>query len=160
MKKLCKGCGKRKLLSKFGAQAATKDGLRPNCKDCRRAETNAWRAAHREHVNAQSRRYMELPEYKARRRQRFINWVSANYGRKLALNMARYCAKLRAIPKWANPEKIAAIYESAAAKGWHVDHIVPLQSKLVCGLHWEKNLQPLPPANNLAKGNRQWPNMP
>ena len=43
---------------------------------------------------------------------------------------------------------------------WHVDHIVPLQSPIVCGLHTIENLQVIPGALNLAKGNRMWPQMP
>lgn len=37
---------------------------------------------------------------------------------------------------------------------WHVDHIIPLQSKQVCGLHIWSNLQVIPKQINLRKGNK------
>lgn len=55
-------------------------------------------------------------------------------------------------PKWADLNKIADIYDKCP-KGYHVDHIIPLQGKLVSGLHVENNLQYLPAKDNLTKGN-------
>jgi len=40
---------------------------------------------------------------------------------------------------------------------WHIDHIVPLQNKLVCGLHWHANMHLLPAIANFSKGNRFCP---
>lgn len=37
---------------------------------------------------------------------------------------------------------------------WHLDHIVPLKSKLVCGLHVPENLRIIPGAENIKKKNR------
>ena len=69
-------------------------------------------------------------------------------------------------PKWADSSRILEIYrlrdvlsESTGIEH-HVDHIVPLTSKLVCGLHNEFNLQVLPGVENLKKHNRHWPDMP
>jgi hypothetical protein len=69
-------------------------------------------------------------------------------------------------PCWASKEAILAFYEEAqivsASTGvmHHVDHIVPLTSKCVSGLHCEANLRVIPGAENLSKANRKWPDMP
>lgn len=79
-----------------------------------------------------------------------------------ARSARRRASKLQATPSWANKEHIASIYLLASINrkvGYdvQVDHIVPLQSKLVCGLHCESNLQLLQGSNNISKGNRHWP---
>lgn len=78
----------------------------------------------------------------------------------------RRASKLRATPAWADQSKIAEFYFAAnflsmvTGEWYHVDHIVPLQSKFVCGLHNQFNLQVTPGKENLKKGNRHWPEMP
>lgn len=71
----------------------------------------------------------------------------------------RRSVKLQAVPKWADLNKIEKIYKSCP-NGYHVDHIVPLVSKIVCGLHCEANLMHLKAKENMSKGNRVWPDMP
>lgn len=78
----------------------------------------------------------------------------------------RQRVKGRATPTWADIDRIREVYMAAQ---WltsitgivhHVDHIVPLTSDLVCGLHVENNLQVLPGPENLRKHNRAWHDMP
>jgi len=58
-----------------------------------------------------------------------------------------------AIPKWVDKNLVNDMYLEARYNGMHVDHIVPICGKNVCGLHWEGNLQLLPEKENLKKGN-------
>lgn len=44
--------------------------------------------------------------------------------------------------------------EAATGFAWHIDHMIPLQACTVSGLHTWANLQVIPAAMNLAKGNR------
>lgn len=78
---------------------------------------------------------------------------------------ARRRARLAA-PHWADPSVIRELYavarrvtKSTGIK-WAVDHIVPLQSELVCGLHCEANLRVIPDSLNKSKSNRSWPGHP
>ena len=68
--------------------------------------------------------------------------------------------KLNAIASWIDLDLVGDMYEEARYFGLVVDHIVPLNSKIVCGLHWEGNLQLLTSEENCAKGNSYWPDMP
>ena len=66
---------------------------------------------------------------------------------------ARNAAKMKQTPPWADHKAIRAFY-TACPPGHHVDHIVPLKGKTVCGLHVLANLQYLPASENIAKGNK------
>jgi hypothetical protein len=56
-------------------------------------------------------------------------------------------------PVWASVDKIKEIYANCP-EGYHVDHIYPLNSDWVCGLHVEHNLRIIPAKDNIAKSNR------
>lgn len=59
----------------------------------------------------------------------------------------------QATPAWADRKEIAEIYKNRP-KGYHVDHIYPLKSEFVCGLHVPHNLQYLPAHENQKKFNK------
>lgn len=78
------------------------------------------------------------------------NAISKSYVRK----------KAKAMPLWADNKEILEYYQSASKQGLEVDHIVPIKSGLVCGLHCIDNFQLLTRSENASKGNRYWPDMP
>lgn len=148
-----------------------------NCRDCEKIKSKknrhiveAWRKNNSERVK-QTRK-----DYYSKNREEIIEktktWQAENseklrqknseYYRKHktrlikeqnARNAKRRAAKLRATPFWSETEKIKHFYLNCP-KGYHVDHIVPLQGRNVCGLHVLSNLQYLPALENIAKGNR------
>jgi len=105
---------------------------RENCSESNRARVNAWRLANH------SRHQETMVRVQAKRR----------------------AAKANAVPSWSDGSAVRAVYEKARELGGHVDHIVPLSSPVVCGLHCWENLQILSPDQNRKKSNTEWPDMP
>lgn len=96
-------------------------------------------------------------------------WRLANRD-KLTANETRRKAWLRqALPKWHNDEweafvvqetyHLSKIRTEMLGIRFNVDHIVPLVSDHVCGLHCSANMQILERLANISKGNRYWPDM-
>jgi hypothetical protein len=115
-------------------------------------------------VNSDASLYRESNRQKTR--DAALKWQKDNAGKVNAANAARYAAKLRATPKWFDIVSVEKIYLEAerlykeTGIPYDVDHVVPLRSKLVCGLHWHVNLIVIPATDNRRKGNRWWPDMP
>lgn len=75
----------------------------------------------------------------------------------------RYWTKIHwATPPWLSDDDMDAIGEKyeACEQGEVVDHIVPLENPLVCGLHVPWNLRVIPYALNAQKSNHYWPDCP
>ena len=93
-------------------------------------------------------------------------WARKNKGKINFKKSKRNAIKRKALPKWAKEFFVKEIYDLAVLRTkitgikWHVDHIVPLQSELVCGLHCEQNLRVIPAYLNASKKNYYWPEMP
>jgi hypothetical protein len=86
-------------------------------------------------------------------------WASANKHKKYAHKVKHRAAKICRTTSWADDSQIAAYYKIAAnltramGRRYEVDHIIPLQGKLVSGLHVQNNLQVLLKEDNCRKLN-------
>lgn len=74
-----------------------------------------------------------------------------------------YLQRWLATPPWLSNEdrkKIRDTYEVASRRHQSVNHIVPLSSPIVCGLHVPWNLEIIPLPSNIIKSNHMWPGHP
>lgn len=181
--KTCRKCKQAKPLTEFTKHAAHKDGLKAKCKTCANADSAKWRKDNpgREKAYGVARRAVDADRLNAasaawyaankdRAAEHKIRWKKLNPERHKVLAAAgrarRRAASANATPAWANKFFMEEAYDLARRRtkvfcfSWHVDHIVPLCHKLVCGLHVPANLQVIPGVENLSKGNRNWPDTP
>jgi hypothetical protein len=61
--------------------------------------------------------------------------------------------KIQRTTPWSELEQIKTFYNNCP-DGYHVDHVIPLNGKLVSGLHVLDNLQYLPASENCSKNNK------
>jgi hypothetical protein len=97
-------------------------------------------------------------------------WNNKNKARLAALRANQKRLRMhgmrQAQPTWANTFFIREIYHLSRLRTeltgipHDVDHIIPLKSDLVCGLHCEANLAVVPASVNRKKLNTTWPDMP
>jgi transposase-like protein len=86
-------------------------------------------------------------------------WSKLNPGKDRAQTAKRRARLMQATPGWAEYKEIMELYIQCTSKSrdtgisHHVDHIVPLRGKLVCGLHCTDNLQIITAEENMSKGN-------
>lgn len=175
--KTCGKCGATKELTEFYKGKGYKDGYRGQCKECFCAATNQYcktntsrrsiwkrnqRLADPEKQRAKEREwYANLdPEKLEEQRRKHREWIKNNPDKNRMYANNRKASELQATPKWASKRYTALWYKAAVmeqertGRKIHVDHIVPLQGKLVCGLHCEDNMQLLFAEDNQAKYNR------
>ncbi len=133
-----KSCSKCSLILQykdFSKDVSHPDNLASLCKNCDGEKSYNYRYINSTECLNRSRNHYYLNKYMY-----------------FAKNAKYKAAKLNATPNWANLIAIKEIYR-ACHTGYHVDHIVPLQNDLVCGLHCEFNLQHLAASENISKSN-------
>ena len=133
-------------------------------REARLAQQKGYYEDHREAVLAANRSWADANPEKMRAYQ--AAYVKRNRNRHTAQTALHRALKRQMVPKWADLAAIQAVYDRCAemrkadGQDWHVDHVVPVRSKIVCGLHVANNLAVTLGADNRAKSNTHWPDMP
>lgn len=171
-------CEEDRPLNEFYSDKRAKDGKQSQCRGCHKGfyKTEKGKAAKRKSYDPEKRAaYYEENKEKCllQSREDYRN----NKDRKLLLGKKHYqenkpaylyytrkrqakrlMATLPLTPEQEQQIKdfywLAKDLTAVSGETYHVDHIVPLQGKNVCGLHIPWNLQVLPADINLSKGNR------
>lgn len=163
--KQCTRCSVFKPFSRFYKQAVnSKDGFQAHCKDCDNA-----RVALRKKKNPEQTKVTQAVSDRNKYTKRAATilarnkaWKVANPERVQAADARRRAARLQRTPAWLTEDDLWMIEQAhdIAQKrtkmlgfSWHVDHVVPLQGKLVSGLHVPHNMQVIPAMDNCRKAN-------
>ena len=172
----CRVCHTIKPYEGFKKSKAFSVGRRSECIECKREQSKEYRRQNKERVLEYSRqkyaadkeshrfrckRWSEMNQDKIKENN--ARWYRENKHKCFAHSAKYRAAKLSAAPNWDSELNEFVIQEAYAISqlnskltgvDHHVDHIIPLQGKLVCGLHWYQNLQVIPAKLNRMKSNK------
>jgi hypothetical protein len=176
MTKTCHRCKLTKNRSDFHPRKDRKDGCRPECKACSREQGLIRYNREKDKINQQCRDYYK--EHQEQRIEAAQNYYQVHKEEKATYNkqykdqnLAKYAflqnkknaKKRKATPPWLTKEQFNEIeqfyedcsYLKALTKvKFEVDHIIPIQNDLVCGLNVPWNLQILTKFENNTKRNK------
>ena len=162
--KICTKCKTEKELSEYYKEQNKPDGLQNHCKSCDNNRKKIWNLKNpiraKEHATK-----AELNRRGSERRKNYIKELRKLPHVKATRNVnyaKRRAAKIHRTPKWLteHDHKVIKAFYSVAQmltrvnkEEWHVDHDIPLQGKLVSGLHVPKNLKLMRGIENETKRN-------
>lgn len=183
IEKVCTRCKRSLPTTDFSPRKDIKCGLDSRCKQCKREtrpsragdNTSAkyWEKYYAKNKEVLNKRYWTNPkvrEYQLSRyhkdpvrfREEHKTYRKENLSKFAAKEAKRRARKVCATPPWLSKQQqeeienfywLARDLEAVTGQKYHVDHIVPLKGKFVCGLHAPWNLQILPSDINISKSN-------
>lgn len=158
---ICSRCFEEKAIQEFPKSNTCISGYRSYCRVCKNKQTSSYYLNNKERHREIANKWMQNnPE---RVREIKANWKQRNPLQAKVDNAKRSAIKRSASISW-DQELTEFVFEEAHhLRGlrdaifkfkWHVDHIIPLQGKLVCGLHVWNNFAVIPAIINLRKNNK------
>jgi hypothetical protein len=157
--KRCSRCEVEKPLDEFHRSKAHAQGRAQRCKVCAIAVASGWYRDNKARKRAYDKQREADLVIRDRLRAASERWRRAHPDDKQADTNARRKRERKAQPAWVNTFFISEAYALARLRSkltgvpHQVDHIIPLRSPTVCGLHVETNLRVVPAVVNIRKGN-------
>lgn len=129
--RVCKGCNKFKLREFIGKSSRSRSGMATKCRDCKSIESK------NRLINYPEKFTFHTSNRRAMHKNATPIWITKE-DKKVMLSMYKEARE--------KTKELNVIHE--------VDHIIPIRSKLVCGLHVPYNLQVITRDQNRSKSNR------
>ena len=148
------------------------DCLCERCVNIAKEMKSAWAKNNRDVLNAwRKNNPSKMAQYKInwairnkeKSKSNIAKWKSQNKHKILAYTEKRRARKVNSVPPWYSDFDefvmqeaihLARVRQKATGINWSMDHMIPLQAKMACGLHCADNIQVIPSALNYAKSNR------
>jgi hypothetical protein len=164
--KQCTKCLEIKPTSSFHKKATCRDGLFQWCISCHRLITKTRQKELRSNPEFVKKEAKKVAVWRNKNPEKAkLSWkkyLDNNRAKIYAIGTKYRLSKMRRTPIWLTETEhwmIEQAYELAVLRtkitgfSWHVDHIIPLQGRLVSGLHTPYNLQVIPGKDNQQKSN-------
>lgn len=164
--KICNVCKVEKSLQEFYKHKEGKYGTRPDCKICFNSNSKRKNSSKLYKLSEKGKESCNRYNKSDKHKKSIKKYRKSIKGRaQKAHDMVKYRASvIRATPKWLSEKELMEIkklYLEAARlnsiygnRAYHVDHIIPLNGKNICGLHVRSNLQILTFEENVRKSNK------
>ncbi len=174
--KKCSSCKEVLPVEMFVNNNKSKSKKNPSCKKCQnelylknKDKIKARSKAYRESNSAKLKEYhhqryldnteeytKKANEWRRNNPERFLEISRArdrrNQKQRNAALSARRAKQKNRTPAWADKKEIENFFKNCPV-GHHVDHIIPINSDFVSGLHVVENLRYVPENENMSKGN-------
>jgi len=180
-KKICSLCKETKSVDNFVKSVSNKDGYGNQCKSCqseyfyeyhrknserkRQYDKNRYKSK-KEEISKRGKEYYKKNKEIVKQRQR--EWGKNNPDKVRKQSSEKRSKKKNSIPPWLTNKQKHEIYlmhvlakalERETGIKYHVDHIIPLTNKNLCGLHVPWNLRVIPEKDNMRKNNQFIPEL-
>lgn len=135
-------------------------------KEKKEASHKKWRDSHKEKLRAYSKQYLTVPENKYKKYEAGSRWKKNNLDKVSAYAQNRRAKELQRTPPWAKEimddyMKMLCKFRDSLTKHTgikqSIEHTIPLQGKLISGLHLPYNLEIMSLSKNAEKQNKFTP---
>jgi hypothetical protein len=179
--KLCNICMELKSIKSFAKSKTNRDGYHNQCKKCmgkyfyeyyRKNKEKKYRYDRLRYIQKRGeilekdrQKYLENREYYLTKQS---EWAKSNPHIVRCQSSQKRARRKNAAPPWLNEAHkreielmhlLAKALERDTGKRYHVDHIIPLKHKNMCGLHVPWNLRVIPEGENMKKNNKFLPEL-